>query len=97
MTKVKPNPLNVEVLVEKARYKNVVVLPVQHEKFPSLVRIEKAPAKIKSLIGKQYITPQKAQIAIDLLLTEKNIGKSAKAVKSELSSIGLIAEVDKAW
>ena len=56
-----------------------------------------APAKIKSLIGKQYITPQKAQIAIDLLLTEKNIGKSAKAVKSELSSIGLIAEVDKAW
>mgnify|MGYP003673109718 FL=1 len=97
MTKVKPNPLNVEVLVEKARYKNVVVLPVQHEKFPSLVMIEKAPAKIKSLIGKQYITPQKAQIAIDLLLTEKNIGKSAKAVKSELSSIGLIAEVDKAW
>ena len=97
MTKVKPNPLNVEVLVEKARYKNVVVLPVQHEKFPSLVRIEKAPAKIKSLIGKQYITPQKAQIAIDLLLTEKNIGKSAKAVKSELSSIGVIAEVDKAW
>ena len=97
MTKVKPNPLNVEVLVEKARYKNVVVLPVQHEKFPSLVKIEKAPAKIKSLIGKQYITPQKAQIAIDLLLTEKNIGKSAKAVKSELSSIGLIAEVDKAW
>jgi|TARA_R110002167_G_scaffold37823_2_gene118415 hypothetical protein len=97
MTKVKPNPLNVEVLVEKARYKNVVVLPVEHSKFPSLVKIEKAPAKIKSLIGKQYITPQKAQIAIDLLLTEKNIGKSAKAVKSELSSIGLIAEVDKAW
>ena len=97
MTKVKPNPLNVEVLVEKARYKNVVVLPVQHAKFPSLVRIEKAPAKIKSLIGKQYTTPQKAQIAIDLLLTEKNIGKSATSVKKELQSIGVIAEADKAW
>ena len=35
MTEIKPNPLAVEALVEKARYKNVVVLPVQHEKFPS--------------------------------------------------------------
>jgi len=97
MTKVKPNPLNVEVLLEKARYKNVVVLPVEHEKFPSLVRIEKAPAKIKSLVGKQYITPQKAQVAIEAALAEKLISKSAKSVKNELSSIGLIAEVDKAW
>ena len=97
MTKVKPNPLNVEVLLEKARYKNVVVLPVEHEKFPSLVRIDKAPAKIKSLIGKQYITPQKAQVAIESALAEKLISKSAKSVKNELSSIGLIAEVDKAW
>ena len=97
MTKVKPNPLNVEVLLEKARYKNVVVLPVEHEKFPSLVRIEKAPAKIKSLVGKQYITPQKAQVAIESALAEKLISKSAKSVKNELSSIGLIAEVDKAW
>ena len=97
MTKVKPNPLNVEVLLEKARYKNVVVLPIEHEKFPSLVRIDKAPAKIKSLIGKQYITPQKAQVAIESALAEKLISKSAKSVKNELSSIGLIAEVDKAW
>lgn len=97
MTKVKPNPLNVEVLVEKVRYKNVIVLPIENEKFPSLVKIEKAPAKIKSLIGKQYITPKKAQIAIELLLAEKLIGNSAKAVKKELESIGVISEVDKAW
>ena len=97
MTKVKPNPLNVEVLLEKVRYKNVVVLPIEHEKFPSLVKIEKAPAKIKSLIGKQYITPQKAQVAIETALAEKLISKSAKSVKNELSSIGLISEVDKAW
>ena len=97
MTKVKPNPLAVEVLVEKARYKNVVVLPVEHAKFPSLVRIEKAPAKIKSLIGKQYITPQKAQVAIETALAEKLIGNSAKAVKKELQSIGVIAEIDRAW
>jgi len=97
MKKTKPNPLAVEVLLEKVRYKNVIVLPIEHEKFPSLVRIEKAPAKIKSLIGKQYITPKKAQIAIELLLAEKLIGNSAKAVKKELESIGVISEVDKAW
>ena len=56
-----------------------------------------APAKIKSLIGKQYITPKKAQIAIDLLLGEKLIAKSATSVKKELQSIGVIAEIDKAW
>jgi hypothetical protein len=97
MKKIKPNPLAVDVLLDKARYKNVVVLPVQHEKFPSLVRIEKAPAKIKSLIGKQYITPKKAQIAIDLLLGEKLISKSASSVKKELQAIGVIAEIDRAW
>jgi hypothetical protein len=97
MTKVKPNPLNVEVLLEKARYKNVVVLPIEHEKFPSLVKIEKAPAKIKSLIGKQYITPQKAQVAIETALAEKLIGKAANSVKKELESVGLISEEDKSW
>ena len=97
MKKTKPNPLAVEVLLEKVRYKNVIVLPIEHEKFPSLVRIEKAPAKIKSLIGKQYITPKKAQIAIELLLAEKLIGNSAKVVKKELESIGVISETDKAW
>ncbi len=97
MKKIKPNPLAVDVLLDKARYKNVVVLPVQHDKFPSLVRIEKAPAKIKSLIGKQYITPKKAQIAIDLLLGEKLISKSASSVKKELQAIGVIAEIDRAW
>ena len=97
MKKIKPNPLAVDVLLDKARYKNVVVLPVQHDKFPSLVRIEKAPAKIKSLIGKQYITPKKAQIAIDLLLGENLISKSASSVKKELQAIGVIAEIDRAW
>ena len=96
MKKIKPNPLAVDVLLDKARYKNVVVLPVQHDKFPSLVRIENAPAKIKSLIGKQYITPKKAQIAIEAALAEKLIGKSATSVKKELQAIGVIAEIDRA-
>lgn len=97
MSKTKTNPLAVEVLLEKVRYKNVVVLPIEHPKFPTLVKIEKAPAKIKSLIGKQYITPKKAQVAIEAALAEKLIGNAAKAVKNELSSIGIISEIDKAW
>jgi len=97
MTKVKKNPLAVEKLESQVRYKNVIVLPINHEKYTSLVKIEKAPAKIKGIIGKQYITPQKAQTAIETALAEILIKKSEKSVKSELSSIGIISEVDKAW
>jgi hypothetical protein len=90
------NPLSVEKLENKVRYKNVTVIPVGNEKFPTMVQIDKAPAKIKLIKGKKYITPQKAQLAIEAALAESLINKGAGRVKAELDSVGILIE-PSAW
>jgi len=90
------NPLSVEKLENKVRYKNVTVVPVENEKFPTMVMIEKAPAKLKEIKGKKYISPEKAQIAIELLSAEALISNGAKKVKAELDSVGILVE-PSAW
>lgn len=90
------NPLSVEKLENKVRYKNVVVVPANNEKFPTMVEIEKAPAKIKSIKGKKFINPTKAQLAIELAIAESLINKGSKLVVKELDSIGFLTE-DSAW
>jgi hypothetical protein len=88
--------LAVEKLENKVRYKNVVVVPVGNEKFPSMVEIEKAPAKLKTLKGKKFINPIKAQVAIEAIVAENLINSGARKVKEELDSIGFLTE-DTAW
>jgi hypothetical protein len=88
--------LAVEKLENKVRYKNVVVVPVGNEKFPSMVEIEKAPAKLKTLKGKKFINPIKAQVAIEAIVAENLIKGGARKVKEELDSIGFLTE-DTAW
>ena len=90
------NPLSVEKLDNKVRYKNVTVVPVGNEKFPTMVEIEKAPAKIKTIKGKKFINPTKAQLAIELAIAESLIKGGSKLVAKELDSIGFLTE-DSAW
>ena len=90
------NPLSVEKLENKVRYKNVVVVPADNEKFPTMVQIEKTPAKLKSIMGKKFINPIKAQVAIELVIAESLIKGGSKLVAKELDSIGFLAE-DSAW
>jgi len=86
------NPLSVEKLENKVRYKGVTVIPVGTDTLPFMVHIIKAPAKIKLIQGKKFINPTKAQIAIDIALAETMIGNGAKSVKKELNSIGFLVE-----
>jgi uncharacterized protein YqgV (UPF0045/DUF77 family) len=90
------NPLSVEKLEKKVRYKNVTVIPVGSEKFPTMVQIDKVPAKLKEIKGKKFISPQKAQIAIELAHSEALIKKGARRVKAELDSVGILVE-PSAW
>jgi len=90
------NPLSVEKLENKVRYKNVTVVPVENEKFPTMVMIDKAPAKIKAIKGKKFINPTKAQLAIELAIAESLISRGSKLVAKELDSIGFLTE-DSAW
>ena len=90
------NPLSVEKLEKKVRYKNVTVIPVGSEKFPTMVQIDKVPTKLKEIKGKKFISPQKAQIAIELAHSEALIKKGAGRVKAELDSVGILVE-PSAW
>ena len=91
------NPLSVEKLSSKVRYKNVTVVPVENEKFPTMVMIDKAPKKVSSIKGKKFINPTKAQIAIEAALAEAQIaGYGKNNIKKELDSIGFLVE-DTAW
>ena len=88
--------LAVEKLENKVKYKNVIVVPVGNDKFPSMVEIEKTPVKLKTLRGKKFINPVKAQVAIEASLAENLINGGARKVKDELDSIGFLTE-DTAW
>jgi len=90
------NPLSVEKLEKKVRYKNVTVVPVGNEKFPTMVQIDKAPKKVNYIIGKKFINPTKAQLAIEAALAEQLISKGARRVKAELDSVGILVE-PAAW
>ncbi len=71
------------------RYGNVSVSDVSNEKFPEMVQITNGPAKYKHLIGKKYVTPAYAMVAIDEAQAYSLIGKGASAVTKELLSAGV--------
>ena len=72
------------------RYSNVSVSDVSNEKFPEMVQITAGPAKYRHLMGKKYVNPTFAMMAINEAQAETLIGKGRKSVESELVSAGLI-------
>lgn len=85
MSKLKNKPL---------RYKNVRIDEAPMEKFPDMVEISKAPAKLKKLVGKKYINEVKARLAIDNLQAENIIASGHVKSSKELMSIGLGNEIN---
>jgi hypothetical protein len=55
------------------RYNNVRIDDISTEKFPDMVEIIKAPARLKSLIGKKFVTLNKAKIMIDVTIFDKKL------------------------
>jgi hypothetical protein len=75
------------------KYKNVKIIPTPTEAFPTQVLIEKAPARLKTLIGRKWITVEKAIIAIDTLSAEKLIQSGLRGVVDDLAEISLPEEI----
>lgn len=71
------------------KYKNVKFVDVPHPVFTTMVQIEKAPARLRSLIGKKYVTVEKAIIAVDVLSAESLIQKGYREAQEELADLGL--------
>jgi len=71
------------------KYKNIQIISIPTEKFPTMVQLHKGPKKYKGLIGKKYITKDHAVMAIDEMAAENLIRSGGKSVESELVALGL--------
>ena len=75
------------------KYKNVKFVDVPHAIFQTMVIVDKAPARLKDLIGRRYVTIEKAIIAVDVESAEALISKGYKEAKKEMEEIGLAQEL----
>ena len=80
------------IMKHTEKYKNVLIEPITHPVFPDMVVIAKTPKNKASLLGKKYVTRDKAVIAIDKLVAEALIASGGRKVKEELMELGLAVE-----
>lgn len=75
------------------KYKNVKFIDVPHQIFTTMVEIEKAPARLRDLVGRRYVTIDKAIIAVDVESAESLISKGYKEAVKEMQEVGLATEL----
>ena len=75
------------------KYKNVKIVDYPHPTFQTMVQIEKGPARLKDLLGRKYVTIEKAIIAVDVLSAESLIQKGYKQAVEEMQEMGLGLEL----
>jgi hypothetical protein len=75
------------------KYKNVKFVDVPHQIFTTMVVVDKAPARLKDLIGRKYVTIEKAIIAVDVLSAESLIQKGYKEAVREMQEVGLAVDL----
>jgi hypothetical protein len=75
------------------KYKNVKFVDVPHQIFTTMVVVDKAPARLKDLIGRKYVTIEKAIIAVDVLSAESLISKGYKEALREMQEVGLAVDL----
>jgi hypothetical protein len=75
------------------KYKNVKFVDVPHTVFTTMVAVDKAPARLKDLIGRKYVTIEKAIIAVDVLSAESLIQKGYKEAVREMQEVGLAVDL----
>ena len=75
------------------KYKNVKIVDYPHPTFQTMVQIERGPARLKDLLGRKYVTIEKAIIAVDVLSAETLIQKGYKQAVEEMQEMGLGLEL----
>ena len=75
------------------KYKNVKIVDYPHPTFQTMVQIEKGPARLKDLLGRKYVTIEKAIIAVDVLSAESLISKGYKEAVREMQEVGLAVDL----
>ena len=73
------------------RYSNVRIEEIPTDKFPTMVHLSKGPAKLKTLIGRKFISLEKAVLAIDVAVAESLIGGEKLKAKLEMVENGIVS------
>jgi hypothetical protein len=71
------------------KHKRVVLQEVGTESIPEMVFVSAAPAWAKSLVGKRYVSLDRAKAIIEALDAEKLINKGAKSILKEMDAAGI--------
>jgi hypothetical protein len=72
------------------KHKRVVLEEVGTEALPEMVFVSAAPAWAKSLVGKRYVSLDRAKAIIEALDAEKLISKGAKNLLKEMDAAGIV-------
>ena len=71
------------------KHKRVVLEQVGTESLPDMVFISAAPAWAKAIVGKRYVSLDRAKAIIEALDAEKLISKGAKNLLKEMDAAGI--------
>jgi len=72
------------------KHKRVVLESVGTESLPDMVFVSAAPAWAKAIVGKRYVSLDKAKTIIETLDAEKLISKGAKNLLKEMDAAGIV-------
>ena len=78
------------VAMNVIKHKRVVLESVGTESLPDMVFVSAAPAWAKSLVGKRYVSLDRAKATIEALDAEKLISKGAKNLLKEMDAAGIV-------
>ena len=77
------------VAMNVIKHKRVVLESIGTESLPDMVFISAAPAWAKAIVGKRYVSLDRAKAIIEALDAEKLITKGAKSVLKEMDAAGI--------
>ena len=72
------------------KHKRVVLESVGTESLPDMVFVSAAPAWAKAIVGKRYVSLDRAKTIIETLDAEKLISKGAKNLLKEMDAAGIV-------
>jgi hypothetical protein len=72
------------------KHKRVILQEVGTESIPEMVFVSAAPAWAKAIVGKRYVSLDRAKAVIEALDAEKVISKGAKSILKEMDAAGIV-------
>ena len=78
----------------KYKHRNCIIESTPSDKYPDMVTITQTPKMRSDFQGRRYLTLKHAHKAIELFESERLIKSKTKYVKSQLSEVVVLEELD---